>query len=382
MAKRLHCSQRNVSTFHRFVTCFSRQNKAYGGALALCNIGALGLIHCFFTNNSAGGQGGAVWSTSKAHVLISSSLFENNTSSEGGAIFFCTGNLEVSVKNCMFISNIATIQGGALFANDTALVCVNSDFSGNRAPVAGAVLFKGEQILNITGSNISRTNCGMKGFHNLGGAIGADSSATVVLAQVTVCNNEIGGGLILLHARAEVSNSFFCNNSGSVGGAIVAAPQVSMLKIRNTSFVGNTGSLGSALFLNNPVTLIENCTFVGVVSFITPLIIVLSANNMVVQILSSLFTKSEYTSNQIQTVPIVLYFSASEGVNISVTLYVWKTMYKITTDRTTEVDKNLINNASINFVDVDVNVNFTSQVSLFASGKSDKLITGCLQLQQ
>ncbi len=320
-----------------------------------------------------------MWSSTKAAIMITISgcSFENNTSNHAGAIYSDRSNCEFSVKNCNFTSNAATISGGALFVNDTTFQISNSHFSQNKAPVAGAIFFKGEQMLHIKQSTISRTNCETTLFRYLCYAIIGDMSATVILAHVTVCNNEIGGGLNLIQARAEVSHSFFLNNSGSGGGAIYATSQSSPLIIRNTTFVGNRGLTGSALSLSNPVTLMENCTFVGVVSLmsskVTPLIYVQPENSTDVRIVSSFFAVPKATLSQTKIVQTVLYFKGPEMQIIPITLYVWNTVYKRINQGATQVIDNLTNSVSVHFVNVGSNVNFTSEVSLFASGKSDHL---------
>ncbi len=351
-----------------------------GGALALFDAKTLIMMHCSFTNN-AGMQGGALWSSTMAWVLITISgcLFENNTSAQGGAIFSGKSNLEFAVKNCMFRSNTANGIGGALFANSSAFAISNSEFSENHSPTGGAIFFYGAQKLHVTQSNFFKTNCDSNILSSKGGAIVADNSATVLLIFATVYENMMGGGLSLLRASAEISNSYFYNNSGSNGGAIDASQKSSVLIIRNTSFVGNTGSIGSTLYLGNPRTLIENCSFVGGVSYVMPLISVISKVRTDLRILYSVFIMPKETSYQLEMEkPSALGFSSLDEQSIPVTLYVWKTMYKSTTERVTQVDDNLIHNASMHFALVGTDVNFTSEVSPFASGKS---FISCVSLQ-
>ncbi len=349
-------------------TClFSRKttNVGKGGALALMVAETLTLIHSCFTNNSAGDQGGAVWSMTEADVLISSCLFQNNTSTQGGAVYFGKSNLEIFMKNCTFRSNAAMMQAGALHANSTALAISNSEFSENEAPVAGAIYFSGEQMMYITQCNIFRTNCQNKFMYPLSAIV---TSATIILSNSTLFENE-NGGLTLLQGKAKIVNSVFCNNSGK--GAIRAAAQVSLLKISNTSFVVNRGLTGSALSLGNPLTLIENSRFVGIASWTGKLINVQPENSTEVRIFSTFFTmpKERFYGDEIKQVQTVLNVTTLQEQNIPMTLYVWKTMYKRMTRTAIQIDKTFINSLSSPFVFVGPNINFTSEVSLFASGK-------------
>ena len=69
------------------------------------------LDNCIFTNNTATGAGGAVFSGEGAPA-ITNCLFRGKVADEGGAIATISGGL--SMTGCTLVDNVATTVGGAL----------------------------------------------------------------------------------------------------------------------------------------------------------------------------------------------------------------------------------------------------------------------------
>ena|SRR5579859_2317540 len=137
--------------------------------------------HTRFISNSSAGEGGALDARA---MLINASTFTSNTSAYGGAIDALNSPVTVTASTFMFNAAVTTTlygpaQGGAIDANASPLAIVNSTFYQNRAR-GGAI----------------------------GGAINADSSATVAVTNTTFLSNSAdlpgSGGTFARAAGASV----------------------------------------------------------------------------------------------------------------------------------------------------------------------------------
>ncbi len=113
---------------------------------------------CFFTGNSGGALGGAVFRTPDIGVgptHIDRSTFDGNHTKSGGAAYFHHSELTITAST--FSNNSALTGSGAIQADDTDLVIENSTFSGNSAMdgLGGAISLFGNQgkLLNVTFAN-------------------------------------------------------------------------------------------------------------------------------------------------------------------------------------------------------------------------------------
>lgn len=91
---------------------------AFGGALRHGN-GPLTITNTTFTGNTAGRQGGALWTGERGNVSVSRSTFNNNTAQDasqgyGGAIMI-VGRGSFRIGSSTFNNNRAGSQGGAVF---------------------------------------------------------------------------------------------------------------------------------------------------------------------------------------------------------------------------------------------------------------------------
>ncbi|TCO07767.1 choice-of-anchor Q domain-containing protein [Natronoflexus pectinivorans] len=110
---------------------FSFNNNNLGGGIYLENANPV-LANVWFRNNSATGNGGAVYADAMSNPVFANVIFtENSANDHGGAVF---SNSSMRFYNCLFYNNHAGRMGGAMSASNSNLNHIhNSIFWGNRA---------------------------------------------------------------------------------------------------------------------------------------------------------------------------------------------------------------------------------------------------------
>ncbi len=121
-----------------------------GGAIRVGTGGRLIVNNSSFVNNSAGGNGGAIWMEYDSHSLtINSSRFIGNVASlSGSAIGSALAyDRAISITNSSFIDNGGLYDGGAINAgNDVRLDIANSSFSNNQTYAGGSALDLSDRV--------------------------------------------------------------------------------------------------------------------------------------------------------------------------------------------------------------------------------------------
>ena len=184
----------------------------------------------------------------KKLTLIGVTLINGNAEN-GGAVY---NNGIVNATNCRFLDNTATYNGGAIYNNGGTLRLTNCVLDEN----------------DLTDRTVNGN----------GGAAICDHAGTVTIVQCLISNNlknivprggtgTYAGDL----CSAAVSTydgsltvlgySYFVNNSGSFGGAILVDGPNGMLSVSGSTFENNYAFNGGAIdFVGNTYT-ISNCTF-------------------------------------------------------------------------------------------------------------------------
>ena len=194
--------------------------KTNGGAVNN-NGGSLYLSGSVFSENTASGDGGAIYMANAAEITaVNGCRFEKNTSIYGGAIYVVSGSL--SATDSYFAQNTAE-NGGAILAQDATDI-VSSTFEENGAKYRGGVIY-------ITGSpQVSVQESTMKGNYTS-------------VAQKDGSANQGGGAICQNNGTVTVSNTAFeSNNSAGYGGAIVAFNGTML--VNGCSFTTNTSPVG------------------------------------------------------------------------------------------------------------------------------------------
>jgi predicted outer membrane repeat protein len=245
----------------------------WGGGIY--SYGALTVIDCTFTDNTATYDGGGIASASS--LTVTNSIFSNNAAltQGGGAISVGSSQpVTLTVTSSTFTSNSASTGGAIDASGSTTLVVSDSTFSGNTASVSGAINIAGSgTVTNSTFSNNSAS------VSYMGGGIGSSTALTVVNSTFSGNSAGQGGGI---HNAASgtltVINSTFSGNSASQGGGIFSWGTLNLSNslLANTPSGGDCYS-GNALNTNNH-NIIEDGYYCGVYSGVDPMLGALANN--------------------------------------------------------------------------------------------------------
>ena len=232
---------------------FSGGNRATqpgGGAIASLAMNPLSVtvVNCVFLNNSADGQGGAIYTRGGAQLV--NATFRDNTASAGGAVAAMLG---VNATGCAFNGNVANAGGGGA----VVVPPVESTYTGLRyyrpRIIDRWLLPRIQPDSTLSGSNLTSNNAlfavGGDGGH--GGALYMPTGSLVYLANSSFSNNValLAGGAIAGDGVND-SGSFFGANAvltsvpdscSAYGGGAIALNGYRGLSLRGTHFNANAG---------------------------------------------------------------------------------------------------------------------------------------------
>jgi CSLREA domain-containing protein len=180
----------------------------FGGGIL--NRGDLTLLSCTVRNNSAGEQGGGIYSDEYSLTVQDSTFSGNTATNKGGGIYnHLDGDL--TVTNSTFSGNRATKEDGGGICNVGNLTLSNSTFSGNTTDEYGY----GGGIMNLDWAKMTNSTF----FGNTAA--------------------ERGGGFANA-GGAELINVTFSGNGAPSGGAIYNAQPATFVKLTNTIAANST----------------------------------------------------------------------------------------------------------------------------------------------
>ena len=253
------------------VNCNFTDNYATSAAADAMGISGKGYVSdCIFTNNSAGGSGGAM----SFNGEIYNSKFYNNTAATldvgaGGAIciygggdFHEGGNSNyATIGNCYFEGNKALASGGSAMTtgggaimNYGNLIVMDCTFVDNYAVHRGGAIRNGEgydnAVLTVYTSKFIDNYAG-----NNGGVITSymDPSQYSVIGTIHIhssefINNTAGataGAIEISRTNADIDDCLFDGNTALNGGAISIS--ASKATINTSNFTNNNGFAGGAI---------------------------------------------------------------------------------------------------------------------------------------
>ena len=241
-------------------------NGASGDGGAIQFDGPLTVQDSSFTNNRAGGAGGALYGgTTGDTATITGSTFTGNKAlgDQGGAFYQDEG--DTVIRNSTFSNNSSPVEtGGAIYVDDGDLTVEGSTISGNRSGDNGGGLdFESDGDLSVANSTFSGNDA--TGYY--GGAIHTIGSGAVTIAASTISGNvaEYGGGIYLygMNGDTKISDTTISNNAASNGGGGAwLEPENGNVSISNSTVAGNNAFYVGGVFLDNdgggtsgPVTL-------------------------------------------------------------------------------------------------------------------------------
>jgi hypothetical protein len=230
-----------------------------GGALA--NWGAMQVSGCTFTDNRAAGSGGGI--LNRSTLTVSDSTFSGNSAPVGGAIDnFTTGT--GTIDDSLFDSNSSN-YGGAV-SNRNTLTVTGSTFRGNSASRGSGGDGSGGGI--GSSGTLSVSNCTLTGNSATQGggiAIGTYRSRMTVDNCVITSNSAGGGGGIHNDfATVTVSNSTISRNRAEYGGGINVLGSTSDLAalttVSHSLLEANSGGHGAGLENGYTTVTMIDCT--------------------------------------------------------------------------------------------------------------------------
>jgi len=131
------------------------------GTDSVCISSSPTIKNCILTNNSADGQGGAIYCGQNSNPLITNCIITSNTSlAEGcGGGICCSDGSDALVKNCFIAGNVSTGRGGGLYVYWSSPVFTNCTVVGNRALYGGGVASLSRDFIPESVANPVLVNC-------------------------------------------------------------------------------------------------------------------------------------------------------------------------------------------------------------------------------
>jgi predicted outer membrane repeat protein len=228
----------------RIRNCFFTENYAFrdGGALYFQGLESDSALvsQCRFFNNAARDEGGALmlFQGGEAGIFVDSCSFEENFSERrGGAIRLVKSS--ISIRNSEFINNECLRSGGAISSNGLdadylRLDVDNCQFTGNRARNGGAVRFIGNAFFGLFDNQLKFVNCSFTENQALDLGPGDNPRGGALDIAFNQQSNE---GLLLIEGCV-----FEGNSSENASGAVYVflGGQGNVLEIKESQFLGNS----------------------------------------------------------------------------------------------------------------------------------------------
>ena len=198
-----------------------------GGAIAMYGGKKLEIDKSLFQENSASGQGGALFTYNQygnLYVMLNASFLENNNAGDcGGGVFADSVNIRIAISNCTVKGNTAGKGGGAIFSNSRSneFICMEIEKSilqENSAVTDRGAIFTSGFHLILKASFLQNNNAGGRG-----GGIHADSvNTSIAISNCTIKRNtaRIHGGAICSYGKELILNKVtlqYNSLSGEVG---------------------------------------------------------------------------------------------------------------------------------------------------------------------
>lgn len=263
--------------------CQLNTNKAitaHGGAIAIEHLSNLSINDSEFRNSTAHQNGGVIFASSHSNAFVNNSRFSFNFARKGGAIYL-SNQANATIINCHFSENLAMNDGGVVSLNtmsalrltrtilednsvgskggaisigtNATAIIKESAFTGNGAPLGGALYFSDSKQILIANTVISESFASV-------GAVFISETKTTFAENVTIVNN-IGSVYVMNGALYLEDSTTFENNilGSSIGGALTVYRGT--INIGGTTlFDGNTAGNGAAIYAANSNIFVRDST--------------------------------------------------------------------------------------------------------------------------
>lgn len=208
--------------------------------------GTLTLNNCTLTGNTAGQNGGCIYSFSSSLLTLNNCILSGNSTTDAGygdgaGIYNSFGT--VKLNNSTLSNNAAAKSGGGVYSLVGTLTLNNSNLTGNSAARSGGGIYVYDHSTSYSGT-VTLDNSTLTGNSAPygGGGIYIDSPSDISPRTVTVNNCTLSG------------NTATDVNYGSGGGIY----NDGTLTINSSTFAGNTATDGSCIYNNTRGSIILN----------------------------------------------------------------------------------------------------------------------------
>ncbi|MCH2160232.1 MAG: right-handed parallel beta-helix repeat-containing protein [Phycisphaerales bacterium] len=252
----------------RFENC--RTPDTGGGGAIACRFGSSPTIeHCDFFNNSRSAiycyavdstptitfcefegnsspinEGGAIYCSFNASVIVTDSEFRSNSAIKGGAIY----PLGSTISRCNFTQNSAE-TGGAIHCQDGDPAIAECTFSENTATEKGGGVFCMQSSPQLNDCVFDLNDAGKWG----GGMWNESGSAPTLVGCLFTNNTAVieGGAILNVASTATLTDCDLQNNHSQYAGAIWCQDD-SNLVLDGCEFTGNTADVdGGAIYIRD-----------------------------------------------------------------------------------------------------------------------------------
>ena len=216
--------------------------------------GRVGVTGTLFSGNQVP-AGGAIWLPPGSRLYGSGSRFQDNTATgDGGALY--TVDSTVALAGSM-TGNSAGGNGGGIAASGGSLVLDGLVLIGNTAQAHGGALYRSGGNLTLSGNQVM-TNTATTGS---GGGIAVTGAGTVNLAGVTWLNNQatsgMGGAAYVAAATVTFSGSPQVRNNRALHGGGAYLRATGSVTVGSNGLVRDnqaTGGMGGAFYIDGATT--------------------------------------------------------------------------------------------------------------------------------
>lgn len=231
-----------------------------GGAVYVSDVSTVSCVGTTFADNTADVDGGAMFVTGGSVVSCTGLWLRNTAVLRGGALGVYD-NSSVSFKNeSIFAYNSAGTQGGAMYSTMSTVSCVGeAQFLSNSVEGFGGALVVESSNVSWSGNTTFAHNHAMDAGSGYGGAINVHSGSSVSWSgqRTQFTNNSAGngGGAMAVAWSSKLSwngNTRFAGNSaGASGGAMTVTSSSVVSWDGVTALSNNYASVdGGAIYID------------------------------------------------------------------------------------------------------------------------------------
>ena len=231
-------------------------NEASFGSVGVAYYSNMTILYCHFSNNKA--QLGGVFRVLQVDAVFIGNRFQYNTANSGGVLY--TQSITVSIEGCFFANNNATSDGGAIDVNNGVVTIENTTFENNHANANGGVLYISNCTVNITNSTFNNSTA-----LNDGGVYYANSKSQTIFYNSTFLNStaEHSGGVMFLlgYSSTTVEECNFTNSTARDNGGVFSLLQSTMTVVTSMFNSSTTRSSGGVAHMTNSTFTVEESSF-------------------------------------------------------------------------------------------------------------------------